>query len=364
MTALGARLAARIGRLGAITVADYMAEVLAHPDDGYYMSGDPFGARGDFVSAPEISQMFGELIGLWCAETWRLMGAPDPVRLVELGPGRGTLMADVLRAARIVPAFRAALDLHLVEISPALRARQSELLAESAGEVSPAWHEHLDAVPDGPLLLIANEFFDALPIRQFEKHPEGWCERLVTLGPDGAALVFALTPPGAHLAALLPAALLDAPPGAVAEISARAIVIAGEIGRRLAAHGGAALITDYGYARAKTGATLQAVRRHAAHGVLEDPGTADLSAHVDFATLARAAAEAGAKIHGPVPQGRFLEALGIDARAEALRQSATPEQAAAVGAARRRLTHAEGMGELFKALALAHPGLGPPAGFR
>jgi len=363
MTALGALIAARIARLGAITVADYMAEAVAHPDHGYYMSGDPFGARGDFVTAPEISQMFGELIGLWCADTWQRMGAPEPVLLVELGPGRGTLMADALRAARVVPGFGAALRLHFVEISPALRTRQRETLAERAGGVAPSWHESLAQVPDGPLLLVANEFFDALPIRQFEKRLEGWCERLVTLAPDGETLAFALAPPGPWAAALLPAALREAPPGALAEVSAPAIGIAGEIGRRLATGGGAALIIDYGHAEPRTGATLQAVRRHAAHAVLEDPGAADLTAHVDFSMLARAATEAGARAHGPVPQGRFLEALGIGARARALGESATPDQASEIASALRRLTHPREMGELFKVLALGDPDLGPPAGF-
>jgi len=363
MTALGELIATRIARLGAITVADYMAEAVAHPNHGYYMSGDPFGARGDFVTAPEISQMFGELIGLWCADTWQRMGGPEPVLLVELGPGRGTLMADALRAARVAPGFGAALRLHFVEISPALRARQGQTLAQSTGAARPTWHESLDQVPDGPLLLVANEFFDALPIRQFEKRPEGWCERLVTLAPDGETFAFALAPPGPQAAALLPAALRAAAPGAVAEVSAPAIAIAGEIGRRLATGGGAALIIDYGHAEPRTGATLQAVRRHAAHPVLEDPGAADLTAHVDFAMLARAATEAGARAHGPVPQGRFLEALGIGARARTLGKSATPDQASEIASALRRLTHPREMGELFKVLALAHPDLGPPAGF-
>ncbi len=363
MTALGERLIARIARLGAITVADYMAAALAHPEHGYYMTGDPFGARGDFVTAPEISQMFGELIGLWCAHTWQRMGSPEPLRLVELGPGRGTLLADALRAARLVPGFHGALDLHLVEFSPKLRAAQRESLAAGAGDVAPSWHERLDQVPEGPLLLIANEFFDALPIRQFEKRPEGWCERLITLGADGAALVFGLAAPGPQAAALLPAELRDAAPGAIAEVSPPAIMLAAEIGRRLSAEGGAALIVDYGHARPRTGATLQALRRHASHQVLDDPGTADLTAHVDFSTIARAATEAGARAHGPIPQGRFLEALGIGARAAALGETATPEQAGEIASGLRRLTDPEHMGALFQALALTDPELGPPAGF-
>ncbi len=361
MTALGGRLAARIARFGPITVADYMAEALTDPEAGYYMTGDPFGARGDFVTAPEVSQMFGELIGLWCADVWAQMGCPDPVLLVELGPGRGTLMADVLRALRMAPGCRAALRPQLVEISPVLRDRQRETLAATGFDAS--WYERLDQLPEGPLLLIANEFFDALPIRQFERRPEGWCERLVGLDPGGGALAFVWGPPGPQAQALIPAALQAAAPGAVVEVSAPATAIAGEIGRRLATHGGAGLIVDYGHGATQTGATLQAVRGHGAHPVLEAPGSADLTAHVDFAALARAAVAAGARAYGPVCQGAWLESLGIVARAERLRRGATPKQAAAVDAARHRLTDAAEMGALFKALALSHPDLGVPAGF-
>ena len=368
MTALGDRIAERIARHGPITVADYMAAALTDPEAGYYMTGDPFGARGDFVTAPEVSQMFGELIGLWCADTWARMGAPDPVLLVELGPGRGTLMADALRALGVAPDCRAALRPQLVEISPALGARQRQTLA--AAGVDASWHERLDRVPEGPLLVIANEFFDALPIRQFERRPEGWRERLVGLGPGGPGrneLAFTLGPPGgppnAQAEFLIPEALHAAPIGAVVEVSAPAIAIAGEIGRRLAAHGGAALIVDYGHAAPRTGATLQAVRRHAKHDVLAEAGSADLTAHVDFAALARAATEAGARAYGPIDQGELLEALGIGVRAEALRAGASPAQAATVDAARHRLTDAAEMGTLFKALALSHPDLGAPAGF-
>ncbi len=360
MTPLGERIAARIARLGPITVADYMAEVLTHPEHGYYMRGEPFGVRGDFVTAPEISQIFGELAGLWSAETWRRMGAPARVLLVELGPGRGTLMADALRAARVVPAFLEALELHLVEVSPALRERQRAALSGRAGAT---WHDTLADVPDGPIILLANEFFDALPVRQFEKRPQGWCERVVTLAPDNRSLAFALAPPGSHGPVLLPPELQDAPVGAIAEASPGAITLASEIGRRVAAKGGAALIIDYGHARPRTGATLQAVRGHGFHGVLQDPGKADLTAHVDFSALARAAGQAGARAHGPVPQGEFLRALGIETRTAMLRERAGPAQVADIAAAMRRLTDPQDMGELFKAFALGHPDLGSPAGF-
>ena len=371
-TALGERLAARIARLGPITVAQYMAEVLADPDHGTYTSRDPLGARGDFVTAPEISQMFGELIGLWCADTWVRLGKPDPVLLVELGPGHGTLLVDALRALGALgraPAFLPALRPHLVEISPLLRARQQAALAAGTGAAVAAatWHESLDRVPEGPVLLIANEFFDALPIRQFERGPRGWCERLVTLAPTRdqgrRGLAFGLSEASPQIARLLPAELRSAPPGTIAEICTAAAVCAGEIGRRLAAHGGAALVIDYGHDRPRATSSLHALRRHAAHGVLEQPGAADLSAHVDFSRLVEAAVAAGARSHGPIPQGRFLAALGIDARATALSVSATPRQAASIEAARRRLTDPAEMGAHFKALALTGPGLGAPAGF-
>ena len=362
-SALAARIARRIAQLGPITLADYMAEVLTHPALGYYMCGDPFGARGDFITAPEISQMFGELIGLWCAETWARAGAPDPVNLVELGPGRGTLLADALRAIRAAPDFRRAVRLHLVEVSPVLRARQRAALAGAVPDPAPAWHDSLDSVPEGPTMLVANEFFDALPVRQFERCRDGWRERVVTLAPDGTSLALALVPGGTQAARLIPPALRDAPSGSVAEVSIPSRMLAAEVGRRIAAYGGAALIVDYGHARPRARATLRAMRRHGPHGLLQDPGSADLTAHVDFAALATAAGEAGAKTWGPVPQGEFLKALGIEARTAALCRAATPAQADDIAAAGWRLCAREEMGQLFKALALTPPGLDPPAGF-
>jgi NADH dehydrogenase [ubiquinone] 1 alpha subcomplex assembly factor 7 len=335
-----------------------MAQVLTDPQHGYYMSGDPFGRRGDFITAPEISQMFGELIGLWCIDTWQRMGAPSRILLVELGPGRGTLMADALRAADLAPPFRAAAQVHLVEVSPSLRRRQNETLRDHEVE----WHENLAEVPNEPLLLVANEFFDALPVRQFERTLKGWCERMVVLDAAGR-LALGLSPPTPAAAVLVPEALRHAPLGSLVEASPAALGVVAELGRRLGTQGGAALVIDYGHCQSRTGASLQAVRRHAPHAVLEDPGSADLAAHVDFATIARAAAETGARAHGPVTQGAFLERLGIGPRAEALRRAATPDQARDIEAARLRLTAADQMGALFKALALTHPALGTPAGF-
>ena len=337
---------------GPITVARFMAEALTHPRDGYYMRADPLGAAGDFTTAPEISQMFGELIGLWCADCWRAMGAPDPVLLVELGPGRGTLMADALRAAA-VPGFRAALDIHLVEASPALRARQKDALAN----VAPSWHNDFTDVPRGPMLLIANEFFDALPIHQFIATAQGWRERLVGLSDDGFCFVLA---PGTTPACALIGANPLGEAGAVLEIRPTAAMLARDIAERLVADGGAALLVDFDKA-GPSGDSLQAVRGHRRHDVLTDPGTADIAAAVDFAALSEAAR--GARVHGPVPQGEFLETLGLRARAAALADIATPDQAAAIDSARHRLTAPDEMGTLFKAFAIAGPDMPAPAGF-
>ena len=359
------RLARRIAQQGPLTLSEYMAAALGDRQHGYYMRGDPFGARGDFITAPEISQIFGELLGMWCADTWDRMGSPSPVHLVELGPGRGTLMADALRAARALPAFHDALRPHLVELSPALRGLQRGTLEAAAARLTapPKWHDSLSSVPQGPLLLIANEFFDALPIRQFVRRDDGWCERMVALNEDGRGLAFVLRPATMEATALLPREAEATPPGGTFEICPAALGIATKIGGRLAAHRGAALIVDYGAARPLGEPTLQALRRHARHEVLEDPGHADLTAHVDFGALARAAQAAGATAWGPTPQGRFLGSLGIGPRAETLAQGADTAQAEAIAAAVQRLTGPDDMGTLFKALALTHPDLAAPSGF-
>jgi NADH dehydrogenase [ubiquinone] 1 alpha subcomplex assembly factor 7 len=375
---LAAYLRRRILLEGPLSVAAFMTEALGHPRFGYYMTRDPFGTAGDFTTAPEISQMFGELLGLWCVDTWARMGAPATVALVELGPGRGTLMNDALRAAALVPAFRAAVTVHMVETSPALRARQQATLAgQSFARGGPFWHDRLEDVPeDGPVLVIANEFFDALPIRQIQRTATGWAERLVDMddtaetgtaetGNEGAGgfrfVLEAGIGPGLRL---VPESLRNAPPGSVLEVSPASQAVARTLGERLARHGGAALLIDYGYAHGPAlGETLQAIRRHAFAPVLESPGEADLTAHVDFAALAAAAREAGAAAHGPLPQGEFLMRLGIVQRADTLRRAGTPQQAAAVDAALDRLIGAEQMGTLFQVLALAAPGLGVPAGF-
>jgi NADH dehydrogenase [ubiquinone] 1 alpha subcomplex assembly factor 7 len=347
----------RIEAQGPLSVADFMGDALGHPQFGYYMTRDPLGAAGDFITAPEISQMFGELIGLWCVVQWRSMGAPDPFRLVELGPGRGTLMADILRAAGgASPEFTAALGVHLVETSPILRAAQAKALASI--RPGPAWHERFDDVPGGPLIVIANEFFDALGVRQFERSSEDWRERLVD--SDGDGFCFILSPPLESPPAL-PPGLGSLRVGDVVEVSPAGLEIAAALGRRLAATGGAALIIDYGHSQSAAGDTLQAVKGHAYFGVLDTPGEADLTAHVDFAALGRAAAAPGAAVYGPMGQGAFLDSLGLGARAATLIAETSPGRAREITAARARLSGS--MGELFKVMVFTAPGLLPPPGF-
>ncbi len=360
MSDLADHLRRRINAEGPLTVAQYMSQALSHPEHGYYMNRDPFGAAGDFTTAPEISQMFGEIIGLWCAALWREMGAPQRVNLVELGPGRGTLMADALRASATVPDFAAAIELHLVETSPVLRCRQRRSLNTLTPDRRPLWHDDFSRVPAGPLLLIANEFFDALPVRQFQRTAAGWRERLVAL--EGEDFRFVLSSPWEETPPM-PRQLASSPLGAVVEVRRAAAELAFAIGRRVTDYGGAALIIDYGHGEHAVGETLQAVKGHRYHDVLATPGEADLTAHVDFRALAEAAGKAGAGTFGPVPQGEFLERLGLSARAEALALRATPEQANDIAQARKRLLGEKGMGRLFKALAIASPGAAVPAGF-
>ena len=355
MTPLGRALIERIRRDGPLPVADYMALCLGDPEHGYYRRADAIGRGGDFVTAPEISQMFGELVGAWAAAVWTALGRPATVRLVELGPGRGTLMADALRAVtKAAPDFRAAIDLHLVEINPALRARQAEALRAA----KPEWHESLATVPTGPTIVIANEFFDALPVQQYERTADGW--RLRCVGLEADTLAFVGGPVVAD--APLEPAHAAVPPGAIVEVSPASRAVIGDLAARIA-KGGAALIVDYGAPASGTGDTVQAVRAHRPVGPLEMPGESDLTAHVDFAALARAARAAGATVHGPVPQGLFLNRLGIAARAAILLRQATPEQRRAIAAACERLIGEAQMGTLFQVLAITAPGAPVPPGF-
>jgi SAM-dependent MidA family methyltransferase len=353
-------LVAMIAAEGPLTVERYMALCLGHARHGYYMRHDPFGRGGDFTTAPEVSQMFGELIGVWCAAAWQAMGAPSPFRLVEPGPGRGTLMADLLRAARVVPGFLEATRVHLVETSPVLRRSQEKALSGVGTAIH--WHASLDEVPDGPTLLVANEFFDALPIRQFVRTETGWHERLVGTHGSGK-LTFGLAPDPLS-PRLLPSWAQAAAPGETVEISPARNETAKGIGVRLKAWGGVALVIDYGHLRSAPGDTLQAVRAHAFQDVLDRPGESDLTSHVDFEALGAALKDGGAAVRGPLTQGAFLSAMGLAERAEVLKRHAEASSQAGINAAVTRLAGHSQMGHLFKVIAATHPDLPPPYPFQ
>lgn len=344
-----------IRETGPLPLSHYMALCLGHREHGYYMTRDPLGAKGDFTTAPEVSQMFGELVGLWIADRWLSAGGPKPFVLAELGPGRGTLMADALRALRAVPGMAEAASVHFVETSPTLRVAQRERVPQAQ------WHSAVGELPEGPLFLIANEFFDALPITQYQRTERGWCERCVDFQEN--RFVPVLAPVAVTHDLMLAPAIRRAPLGSIAEVCPPATAITGEIASRIAATGGAALIIDYGYAKSAAGDTLQALRSHAFADPFDTPGEADLTAHVDFEALSHAVRGAGAIPHGPVEQGSFLNVLGIGARAERLMRDATETQKRDIESALARLTHPQEMGSLFKVLAITPPGAGIPAGF-
>jgi SAM-dependent MidA family methyltransferase len=316
-------------------VSERLDVFMARANAAYYASRDPF---ADFATAPEISQVFGEILGLWSAIVWQSMGSPAPFILAEAGPGRGTLMADALRAASRVPGFTEAARIHLLETSPRLRAEQASRIADAI------WHNRVEDVPDGPLILLANEFLDALPIRQFIRRDVGWMERFVT---DTAFVEQPCEDLG------------DAAPGTIVERRDPALAV--HLGARLARAPGAALFIDYGPTESAPGDSLQALRNGKAADPLADPGTADLTAHVDFQAFARAAA--GATRYGPVPQGKFLVALGLFQRSFALARTQPPARAAAIIDTASRLAEPDRMGRLFKAMALCHPALPTPPGF-
>ena len=353
----------RIARTGPIPVAEFMAMCLYDPEHGYYNRCAPFGASGDFITAPEISQMFGELIGLWAAAVWQSMGAPDPVALIELGPGRGTMMADALRAVRAAPGFRKAVRVHLVETSPELALTQRRTLG-STGDVMLHWHTSIGEVPTGPAIILANEFFDALPVHQAERRATGWHQRAVAVDAGGELEFTVASDP------------LADPPPAVARARIGEIFewrpgdVATAIARRVAQEdrehqGGAALIIDYGHPRSAAGDTFQAVRSHEYASPLALPGLTDLTAHVDFEALGKAAREAGARVHGPVAQGTWLKRLGIEARAAVLLANAAEDKRPGIAAALERLTGTGPghMGSLFKAIGFSAPGIVQLPGF-
>jgi SAM-dependent MidA family methyltransferase len=361
MMPLESEIRRRIAAAGPMPVNQYMSLCLTDPQHGYYVTRDPLGRSGDFTTAPEVSQMFGELIGLWIVSVWQQMGSPDNIRVVELGPGRGTMMNDAMRAAKVVPAFVKAAVLHFVEISPALQAIQEQTV--SAIEIPKTWHTSIADVPAGPAIFVANEFFDALPINQAVKIGDAWHRRGVDIASDGAIVYRAESDPMPHFASTLPAAVRNAAEGEIFEWRSDTETM--ELGRWIAREPGAALIIDYGHAESETGETLQAVRDHLFADPLTTPGEADLTAHVDFEALHRGFEAMGAIAFGPIEQALFLKRLGIDTRAETLKANASRAKAHEIDTAMARLTGfgRTGMGALFKVMAVAHQSLGTPPGF-
>jgi len=322
-----------IAQQGPISVAQYIKISNAH----YYATRDPLGTDGDFVTAPEISQMFGELLGLCCLVQWRKLDAPDPIYVVEAGPGRGTLMADFLRATSQDPSFAQALRLHLIETSPVLRSAQKDKLRGN-----PTWCDKLEDVPEGPIFFVANEFFDALPIRQLQRTAEGWCERLVDVQGDE----FVFVPSDKTETGDFP----DAVFGEIFEDCPAGMAIAKKLGERIDSHGGGALIVDYGHTKSAAGDTFQAVKNHQFHSVLANPGDVDLTAHVNFEYLVQAISEGGAVVEALVTQRVFLLEMGIQARADMLLADATPSQAKEIKSGLNRLIGEDEMGTLYKVL--------------
>ena len=356
MTALATHLKDLIRADGPIPVAEFMRLVLTGRADSYYMRGEAFGAAGDFVTAPEISQIFGELIGLWCVDVW--LGSPERFSLVELGPGRGTLMKDALRAVGVAPGFLDAAAVALVEVSPVLRRHQEDALRE-AKVASLRWFDRFDDVEGGqdPLIVVANEFFDALPIRQFVRTGGRWAERCVGLDAEGV-LVFGAAPDPVKIPIAGPAV-----EGSVVEVAPARSGLARAIGERISNSGGAALVVDYGFVGPALGDTLQAIKAHAYADVLAEPGAADVTSHVDFAALAQAFGEGGASITALAAQGEFLKRLGAVERVQVLKRAASAAQAEQLDRAYDRLTGTEAMGSLFKVLCAFAPATLSPAGF-
>lgn len=339
-------IADRIDREGPIPLGDYMAIANTH----YYASKDPLGEEGDFVTAPEISQMFGEIIGIWLADLWLRKGSPDHCHYVELGPGRGTLAHDALRS---MAKFGCRPSVHFVETSPVLKARQAQLHPDAI------WHEDLACLPeDGPLLIVANEFFDALPVEQFVAAAGGWQQQMVARDRSK----FVAIPSVGRSTDQIDSAASRFPDGTILERSPVSVEWAGQLANRLAKQGGTLLIIDYGYERPGTGSTLQAVKDHMPISPFDCPGTSDLTAHVDFHTLANIIRTRLLAVHGPAEQGQWLKSLGIDQRAAAL-IAASPKEADSIRAAHQRLTHIDEMGRLFRVMAATPIDWPEPEGF-
>ncbi|MEM7729038.1 MAG: SAM-dependent methyltransferase [Pseudomonadota bacterium] len=359
-TALERRIHQRIRETGPISVAEYMTLCLLDPVNGYYPTRDPLGSEGDFVTAPEISQMFGECLGLWVVQSWADLGRPSRFNLVELGPGRGVMMADMLKAVALEPDCMAAARVSLVEASAALQAVQARTLGPSGAQVG--WTDTIQAVDDAPTLVVGNEFLDCLPIRQFVRAQGGWSERRIgssdgrlRFETDGRAAADSVTAsfPGTHP---------DPVDGDLLEVCPSAAQLTDHLSERFSARPGRALFIDYGPAQTEFGDTLQAVKRHEKVGVFSAPGDTDLTARVDFAGLAAMATEAGLATHGPISQRMLLSQLGIEVRAMALLKGNAEARPKLVRQLRRLLDEDE-MGTLFKAICLSSNGLPAPLGF-
>ena len=357
MTPLEKKIRNQIRASGPISVSQFMSTAMSNPFHGYYQTRDPFGLTGDFITAPEISQVFGEILGLWCAVTWQKENKPKKLSLVELGPGRGTLMSDIMRSCITVPSFLEAVEIHLVETSSVLCKIQKQVLSNFKVH----WHKTLDTIPQKPTLIIANEFFDALPVDQYINTSQGWRERRVDYDENSKNLIFILNKK--RISIQIPKKLQNARLGAVFENCPIGQKLANKIGRWICLNGVAAIIIDYGYTGPKTLETLQAIKSHQTHNPLLEIGEADLTAHVDFSAISRAFTKGGAKVYGPKNQGEFLLSLGIKTRIKKLLEAANSKQAEILMEGCRRLTSSSQMGTLFKVIAVLPANHRAPAGF-
>lgn len=362
-THLEEKLIAAINADGPITVERFMETCLGDPEHGYYMGKDPFGRGGDFITAPEVSQMFGEAIGVWFASAWMMMGKPPKVNLIELGPGRGTLMADMLRASKVIEEFAAAIEVHMVEMSPALRKAQGEALKGVPVDVH--WHQRFEQVPAGPCVIVANEFFDALAMKQVMRVGDNWFERMVEVDENGD-LVFGLADEPmakADLPIWIRKATDKATEGDIAEFSPQRMAMAERIGTYIKRHRGVGLFIDYGHVSSFAGDTFQAVRKHKFVDTLHLPGQSDLTSHVDFEALEEGFEAGGAQVFGPRTQRGFLIAMGLREREASLRKSAKARERIMVSRQAERLIGEKQMGNLFKVLAVTDGTLDEPHPF-
>ncbi|WP_421790712.1 class I SAM-dependent methyltransferase [Hyphobacterium sp.] len=353
------KIAERIRNGGPISIAAFMTEAMFDPMEGYYATKNPIGAGEDFITAPAISQMFGELIGLWSAQVWMDMGQPKSFQLVELGPGTGQMMSDIVRAGRAIPGFLEAAQITLIEASAALKMVQGQTLTPMGVQAS--WVNRIENVPAGPAIILGNEFLDCLPVRQAVKQGDRWNERLVGLNEDGG-FQFVMGPALGVEADLIPQRLRDLPDGTLVEFRPGDQQVVEALANRFADQPGRALFIDYGPASSEPGDTFQAIRQHQKTDPLDAPGTADLTARVDFEQLTHFAGTAGLEASGPVSQGTFLKALGIEMRAATLLQ-AKPDQKGRIARQLMRLIEPDQMGELFQVVTLSTPGLPKPPGF-